>query len=226
MPSSFNTVSVMRILNHDIRGALNAVLNLSEIIANPEFQLNPTELGAYHTKVHWSAQHLNHLFRVMSCWQETQRNLTEPTVAPLDHDHFFKSLETSVELHQKNSQIELIKKSTAGQKNNYLAQDCPESLTFCLLTSISRNLPLNQSLTIFFSGNASGIELNLVQKLKGGTDDIQLKSRLEQKEKLSQVNPWLFVVDASLHSRSQATLKVSTAPDGQLLVSLFFPTIK
>ena len=223
MPSS-DLASVTKILNHDIRGALHAILSLSEIITNPEFELSPTQLREYQVKVHWSAQHLNHLFRIFSSLQEPQSRLEHSTITKLDREQFFGILNAAAQMYQANGRITVVDETLdLEEKRSYLVWNLPDALSFCLVSSICRILPPLFSLTICFSLTSSGLELSLIQKKNDENTSFQSNSGLIQNRELSDINPWFNIVQACLRRKNGAILKLAQATQDQFSANLSFP---
>ena len=222
--SSSDLTSVTKILNHDIRGALHAILSLSEIMTNPEFELSPTQLREYQTKVHWSAQHLNHLFRIFSSLQEPQSCLEDSTITKLDREEFFGILNAAAQIYKANGRITVVDETLdLEEKRIYLVRHLPDALSFCLVSSICRILPPLFSLTICFSFTSSGLELSLVQKKNDESTSFQSNSGLTKNRELSDINPWFNIVQASLRGKNGAILKLAQATQDQFSANLSFP---
>ena len=222
--SSSDLASVTKILNHDIRGALHAVLSLSELITNPEFKLSPTQLKEYQDKVHWSAQHLNHLFRISSSLQEPQSCLENSTITKLDRDQFLGILNTAAQMYKANGQITVVDDTLdLEEKRSYLVRNLPDALSFCLVSSICRMLPPLFSLTISFSLTSSGLGLSLIQKTNDENKSFQSSLGLTQTRELSDINPWFNIVQASLRGTNGAIFKLVQATQDQFSANLSFP---
>jgi hypothetical protein len=222
--SSSDLASVTKILNHDIRGALHAVLSLSELITNQEFKLSPTQLKEYQNKVHWSAQHLNHLFRIFSSLQEPQSCLENSTITKLDRDQFLGILNTAAQMYKANGQITVVDNTLdLAEKRSYLVRNLPDALSFCLVSSICRMLPPLFSLTICFSFTSSGLGLSLIQKTNDENKSFQSNLGLTQNRELSDINPWFNIVQASLRGTNGAILKLVQATQDQFSANLSFP---
>ena len=221
---SSDLASVTKILNHDIRGALHAILSLSEIMTNPEFELSPTQLREYQTKVHWSAQHLNHLFRIFSSLQEPQSRLEDSTITKLDREQFFGILNAAAQIYKANSRITVVDETLdLEEKRTYLVRHLPDALSFCLVSSICRILPPLFSLTICFSFTSSGLGLSLVQTKNDESTSSQSNSGPTENRELSDINPWFNIVQASLRGKNGAILKLAQVTQDQFSANLSFP---
>ena len=222
--SSSDLTSVTKILNHDIRGALHAILSLSEIMTNPEFELSPTQLREYQTKVHWSAQHLNHLFRIFSSLQEPQSRLEDSTITKLDREQFFGILNAAAQIYKANGRITVVDETLdLEEKRIYLVRHLPDALSFCLVSSICRILPPLFSLTICFSFTSSGLGLSLVQTKNDESTSFQSNSGPTENRELSDINPWFNIVQASLRGKNGAILKLTQVTQDQFSANLSFP---
>ena len=221
---SSDLASVTKILNHDIRGALHAILSLSEIMTNPEFELSPTQLREYQTKVHWSAQHLNHLFRIFSSLQEPQSRLEDSTITKLDREEFFGILNAAAQIYKANGRITVVDETLdLEEKRIYLVRHLPDALSFCLVSSICRILPPLFSLTICFSFTSSGLGLSLVQTKNDESTSSQSNSGPTENRELSDINPWFNIVQASLRGKNGAILKLAQVTQDQFSANLSFP---
>ncbi len=221
---SSDLASVTKILNHDIRGALHAILSLSEIMTNPEFELSPKQLREYQTKVHWSAQHLNHLFRIFSSLQEPQSRLEDSTITKLDREQFFGILNAAAQIYKANGRITVVDETLdLEEKRIYLVRHLPDALSFCLVSSICRILPPLFSLTICFSFTSSGLGLSLVQTKNGESTSSQSNSGPTENRELSDINPWFNIVQASLRGKNGAILKLTQVTQDQFSANLSFP---
>ena len=221
---SSDLASVTKILNHDIRGALHAILSLSEIMTNPEFELSPTQLREYQTKVHWSAQHLNHLFRIFSSLQEPQSRLEDSTITKLDREEFFGILNAAAQIYKANGRITVVDETLdLEEKRIYLVRHLPDALSFCLVSSICRILPPLFSLTICFSFTSSGLGLSLVQTKNGESTSSKSNSGPTENRELSDINPWFNIVQASLRGKNGAILKLAQVTQDQFSANLSFP---
>tara|TARA_B100002052_G_scaffold269495_1_gene268951 strand:- start:368 stop:1048 length:681 start_codon:yes stop_codon:yes gene_type:complete len=221
---SSDLASVTKILNHDIRGALHAILSLSEIMTNPEFELSPTQLREYQTKVHWSAQHLNHLFRIFSSLQEPQSRLEDSTITKLDREQFFGILNAAAQIYKANGRITVVDETLdLEEKRIYLVRHLPDALSFCLVSSICRILPPLFSLTICFSFTSSGLGLSLVQTKNDESTSSQSNSGPTENRELSDINPWFNIVQASLRGKNGAILKLTQVTQDQFSANLSFP---
>jgi hypothetical protein len=221
---SSDLASVTKILNHDIRGALHAILSLSEIMTNPEFELSPKQLREYQTKVHWSAQHLNHLFRIFSSLQEPQSRLEDSTITKLDREQFFGILNAAAQIYKANGRITVVDETLdLEEKRIYLVRHLPDALSFCLVSSICRILPPLFSLTICFSFTSSGLGLSLVQTKNDESTSSQSNSGPTENRELSDINPWFNIVQASLRGKNGAILKLTQVTQDQFSANLSFP---
>lgn len=221
---SSDLASVTKILNHDIRGALHAILSLSEIMTNLEFELSPKQLREYQTKVHWSAQHLNHLFRIFSSLQEPQSRLEDSTITKLDREQFFGILNAAAQIYKANGRITVVDETLdLEEKRIYLVRHLPDALSFCLVSSICRILPPLFSLTICFSFTSSGLGLSLVQTKNDESTSSQSNSGPTENRELSDINPWFNIVQASLRGKNGAILKLAQVTQDQFSANLSFP---
>jgi hypothetical protein len=209
--------STTKVINHDIRGALNAVLNLSSLIQDPAFKLTPTEISDYHSKICWSAQHLNHLFLSLSHHHDQGLQSERNPSVRFSEDTLINTFETVMQPYDASHRCQLVNQTIGDTRTIYITDCHLESLIFNLFNALCNKPTSSGHLSIYFNFSDSGLHLIFSTPLS--TQSHHLTSVLT-KDELVLISPWVLIAYDIL-SEDTGTIDVQRSTNNEFVIKIF-----
>ena len=209
--------SATNVINHDIRGALNAVLNLSSLIQDPTFQLTPTEISDYHSKICWSAQHLNHLFLILSHHHDQGLQSERNPLVCFSEGTLINTFETVMHPYDASRRCQLVNQTIGGTRKIYITDCHLDSLVFNLFNALCNKPTPSGGLSVYFNFSDSGLHLTFSTSLS--IQSHHLTSAL-RKDELAFVSPWVLIAYDIL-SEDTGTIDVQHSTNNEFVIKIF-----
>lgn len=206
---------VVRTINHDIRGALNALLNLSEIASDPFYGLQPEKIAEYQKKIHWSAQHLNHLYLFLSHHLDISKS------DQIDKNHVIgdivQILLSAIRPGSLNGSTVITSDISLSEKNIEIPACAFDSLMFNLVAALSLKADKTTALEIF----AGIYEKTFTLSFCCGKKNTNEMSDSISENKMS-LSPWVEISKPIVY-KIKGDVIVSSTSDNSFFIKLTVP---